>query len=1140
MPCFDSPWMQTQGSLSMTEFMYKNTNLVILSDPERGRQSESRESRRMFERNYYGQRITNRTTMMKYLLLALVVLTFLPDIGIAQSTGTTIDGIYVDYAKSDPKLRRKAIIRANNIELAVRNYGFLGEPSNLPGGGVWPRGTEHDHLHSLTPFMASQVMGANGVPVVVVSHSYDLQMSRDPVTNIDQAFQPVPGYFNDAQGQTDIANQLNPKSWPAKWPGKDNTWNGFWNGYFGLNQKNADQEAYSVMDDAYNTHLPFYPAVDSLNLYLPTAKDSSRRGLGLQVESRLFQWSHPLAQDVIFAHYQVSNIGSHHYTTTGDSIFFGVYSDINAGGRGQSDDNATFDSTKNLVFAWDNDNIGAWTKYRDIKPGYMGYKFLESPGLANDGKDNDDDGLIDERRDNDAGTFGMGPIGTYGAPKNHWSGDEDGDWNSVTDDKGSDGIGPEEEGYPGPDANGTEGNGRPDQGEPNFGKVDKDESDQIGLTSFSAPTYGTINITNEIGFWPRIHPGEFLNPPVSTNQFWLFASGPFNLPPAPLAGWTQRYSVCFVFGADKDAIYRVAQVAQRIYDANYQFAKPPSQPVLKVIAGDKKVVLTWDSKSELSRDPIYHFDFEGYKVYRSTEPQFLEPLTITNAFGTKTFKQPSAQFDLIDSLKGVHPLQLGEEINAPQGIHYYMGTDNGLQHYWIDTNVINGRTYYYAVAAYDKGFANGFYEKGLTDTPYLLPITPSESPATINYEGGVITYMDPNTGYATPSPRASNFILGALDADTTVRHKTGGASGRVDVSVVTPERFKEKKLIVRFRDTVANSAGGSAPAVEIQTRAYSIYDSTEHVYLKENVPLPKAAEEDSVLLGVKKWNVELLDQGIVLKFTNTFNRASYAVANSGWEKPPKNTTTAVVERYDNGSPMLPKNIVIEFADTSEFVDSVVSNLVTKALRASTFKAYELGTNMRVPLYLFERPANRNGWIDPDEYIGVLIGSAATNYYTTWKITFKAPTDSTPWVRPRKGEKFILRTPAPFSANDVYELNMTESVVRAKSTTSVLDRITVVPNPYIEAAIWEQQSVQSGRGPRRIYFNNLPKRCTVRIYTLNGLLIKELPFDGGAGGSGALAWDLTTKDGLEPASGLYIYHVDAPGIGEKIGKFAIVN
>jgi hypothetical protein len=40
--------------------------------------------------------------------------------------------------------------------------------------------------------------------------------------------------------------------------------------------------------------------------------------------------------------------------------------------------------------------------------------------------------------------------------------------------------------------------------------------------------------------------------------------------------------------------------------------------------------------------------------------------------------------------------------------------------------------------------------------------------------------------------------------------------------------------------------------------------------------------------------------------------------------------------------------------------------------------------------------------------------------------------------------------------------------------------------------------------------------------------------------GSEAWNLTTKDGLDIAWGTYFYHVDAPGIGEKVGKFAVIR
>jgi len=75
----------------------------------------------------------------------------------------------------------------------------------------------------------------------------------------------------------------------------------------------------------------------------------------------------------------------------------------------------------------------------------------------------ENDLLIDERRDNDI--------------------DEDEDWDPLFDDVGADGLGPDDDGYPGPDQG--EADGIPTRGEPNFGQTDPDESDQIGLTGFN-------------------------------------------------------------------------------------------------------------------------------------------------------------------------------------------------------------------------------------------------------------------------------------------------------------------------------------------------------------------------------------------------------------------------------------------------------------------------------------------------------------------------------------------------------------------------------------------------------------------------------------------------------------------------------
>src|ERR1039458_5810491 len=55
----------------------------------------------------------------------------------------------------------------------------------------------------------------------------------------------------------------------------------------------------------------------------------------------------------------------------------------------------------------------------------------------------------------------------------------------------------------------------------------------------------------------------------------------------------------------------------------------------------------------------------------------------------------------------------------------------------------------------------------------------------------------------------------------------------------------------------------------------------------------------------------------------------------------------------------------------------------------------------------------------------------------------------------------------------------------------LDKIAVVPNPYVGAASWEPATAITGRGERLVYFIHLPNKCTIRIYTISGNLVKTL-------------------------------------------------
>ena len=276
-----------------------------------------------------------------------------------------------------------------------------------------------------------------------------------------------------------------------------------------------------------------------------------------------------------------------------------------------------------------------------LTPGYFGFKFLESPTNSVNGKDDDDDGIVDESPFNDAGILhrrrraSRSPPASptrqstsrcTARPKPRWSGDEDGDWDPDKDDVGLDGI-------PGTGDFG-EGNGKPDIGydanntlvsEPNFGIRDVNESDQIGLTSFWALRRQHAEFPQErcavhaaaLLRQHRHRPGALFRPPG--DNVFLYGSGPFALSRARRSG---SRSPCMM-GENLHDLLLNSETAQRVLEANYLFAQPPPKPNVRAIPGDGRVTLYWDNIAESTTDPLTNTkDFEGYKIYRSEDYTF--------------------------------------------------------------------------------------------------------------------------------------------------------------------------------------------------------------------------------------------------------------------------------------------------------------------------------------------------------------------------------------------------------------------------------------------------------------------------------------------------------------------------------------
>ena len=96
--------------------------------------------------------------------------------------------------------------------------------------------------------------------------------------------------------------------------------------------------------------------------------------------------------------------------------------------------------------------------------------------------------------------------------------------------------------------------------------------------------------------------------------------------------------------------------------------------------------------------------------------------------------------------------------------------------------------------------------------------------------------------------------------------------------------------------------------------------------------------------------------------------------------------------------------------------------------------------------------------------------------------------------------------------------------------SDLDLIQVVPNPYYAYSNYEPNALT-----HRVKITNLPDKCVVTIYTVNGTKIRQFKKDDSSVTS--IDWDLTNHANTPIASGIYIIHVkDNVNGGEHTVKF----
>ncbi len=100
------------------------------------------------------------------------------------------------------------------------------------------------------------------------------------------------------------------------------------------------------------------------------------------------------------------------------------------------------------------------------------------------------------------------------------------------------------------------------------------------------------------------------------------------------------------------------------------------------------------------------------------------------------------------------------------------------------------------------------------------------------------------------------------------------------------------------------------------------------------------------------------------------------------------------------------------------------------------------------------------------------------------------------------------------------------------------QVGVYPNPYRAGSMFDVDASDPELG-RRIFFTNLPARCTIQVFTLNGEVVVTLEHDDP--NSGQHEWQLLSDRQRAIASGLYIYAVKDHATGEvQRGKLVIIK
>jgi len=571
------------------------------------------------------------------------------------------------------------------------------------------------------------------------------------------------------------------------------------------------------------------------------------------------------------------------------------------------------------------------------------------------------------------------------------------------------------------------------------------------------------------------------------------SSGPYIISPTD----TLVFYTAFVAGDTYEEMINAAVVAQNAVDANFNLPKPPSRPNLYSSEGDFKATLYWDDSAELSFDEFSGYDFEGYRLYRSIDR------------GINWDK--IAEFDNVNAI----------------------GSNSGLQYSYVDTTVINGFEYWYSVTSYDKG-----------------------SELLESLESAIGNSLDAvNT--VSVIPRSEAIGRTGVSAIEVVNLNTGSSNYSIDASVIDDEALAGNVYKTTFNYIPRKEVGDLATSVSVlvtdsnatkpykyaleftSSSSFDLKNITLNSIIRTGYPYPVGGR-DLIITG----------EGLRVSLRDTTGTEPEFRPEQGDVISINYAMTVVRNELDSVINKRPHQL--EQIQTT--IDGVSLQLVEPEIIKSVSRIggtdnvemdFEVLYSDSILEKIYIASVEGNGNVNGTGFVLLSVTETAIQLDTLYtgdtfyfdgiegQITF--PTSAPPAA----GNRFSVETIKPVQPNikDSYSLKIAGSKIDYQQVANELNKIRVVPNPYVVSSHWEPEFGELRREPlRQIQFVNLPPECTIYIFTIDADLIKTIEHNAA---NGTESWDLRTEGGRELAAGMYIYVVKTKD-SEFKERFAIIK